>query len=451
MPDFPADFVWGAAAAAYQIEGAHDLDGKGPSVWDAFCERPGAIWNGDDGRVACDHYRRYAEDVELLAALGVDAYRSSVSWPRVLPEGTGTPNERGLDFYDRLIDALLARDIEPYVTLFHWDYPLALFQRGGWLHPDSPRWFADYTELLARRLGDRVKQWLTLNEPHAFIEGGLRDGRHAPGLTLPIAEVVQAGHHALLAHGHAVRVLRSLVPGARIGCAPVLVAAAPATPSAADVAAAERWTWQMPHTRLRVSSWWMDPIYRGHYPEDGLRALGRAAPRVSAGDFDLIAQPLDYLGCNLYDVVRVRANAEGEPEEVPFPQGFPRTAFGWPVTPEGMYWGPRFAHARYGLPVLITENGMSNRDWVALDGAVHDPERVDFLRRHLAELARAVADGVPVLGYFHWSLLDNFEWNHGYRERFGLVHVDYATGTRTPKDSARAYAAYIAAQRPAAG
>lgn len=447
MTRFPKDFVWGAAAASYQIEGAHDRDGKGPSVWDAFCERPGAIWSGQDGRIACNHYDRYLEDVELLATLGVTAYRFSISWPRVLPAGTGAVNERGLAFYDRLVDALLERKIEPYATLFHWDYPLALFQRGGWLNPESPAWFAEYTELVARRLGDRVRQWITLNEPHAFIEGGLREGRHAPGLTLPLSQVTRAGHNALLAHGRAVQVLRATVKDARIGWAPVLVAAAPATDSAEDVAAAERWTWQMSDTRLRVSSWWMDAVYLGRYPEDGLRALGDAAPVVSPNDFDLIAQPLDYFGCNLYDVTRVRAGKDGTPEEVPFPPGFPRTGFAWPITPEGHYWGPRFAYARYGLPILITENGMSNRDWIALDGQVHDPERVDFLLRHLGELGRAVSEGIPVLGYFHWSLLDNFEWNHGYRERFGLVYVDYPTGRRVLKDSGRTYANFIAEQR----
>lgn len=447
MPEFPAEFVWGVATASYQIEGAFDEDGKGPSVWDAFCERPGAIYNGHDGRVACDHYHRHQEDVALLAELGVDAYRFSLSWPRVLPDGVGAANERGLDFYDRLIDDLLEQNIQPYVTLFHWDYPLASFQRGGWLHADSPLWFAEYTELVARRFGDRVRQWMTLNEPHAFIEGGHREGRHAPGLTLPLSQVLRAGHHALLAHGHAVQALRAHVPGARIGWAPVLIAAAPASESPADIAAAERWTWRMHDTRLRTSSWWMDAVYRGHYPEDGLRAMGAAAPRIGPKDFEIIAQPLDYFGCNLYDVTRVRAGADGEPEEVPLPPGFPRTAFAWPITPEGLYWGSRFAHRRYGLPVLITENGMSNRDWVSLDGAVHDPERVDFLLRHLSELARAGADGVPLLGYFHWSLLDNFEWNHGYRERFGLIYVDYPTGKRIPKDSARAYAAHIARQR----
>lgn len=440
---FPREFVWAAAAASYQIEGAHAEDGKGPSVWDVFCERPDAIWQGQDGRVACDHVRRMPEDVGLMADLGLGAYRFSVSWPRVLPGGTGAPNEKGLDFYERLVDALLEKNIVPYLTLFHWDYPQALFARGGWLNDDSPHWFAEYTALVAKRLGDRVRQWITLNEPHAYIEGGLRDGRHAPGLTLPLSEVTRAAHNTLLAHGRAVTVLRSEVKNARIGMAPVLVMAAPQSESPEDVEAARAFTFGMRDTRLRTSSWWMDAVYRGHYPEDGLRLMGKDAPEVRAGDMELISQKLDYFGCNLYDVVRVRRGEGGEPEEVPFPTGFPRTAFNWPVTPEGHYWGPRFAFERYGLPVLITENGLSARDWVATGGGVHDAERVDFLRRHLRELGRAISTGTPVLGYFHWSLLDNFEWNHGYRERFGLVHVDYTTGARTLKDSAHEYARII--------
>lgn len=435
--------MWGAAAASYQIEGAHDADGKGPSVWDTFSERPDAIWQKQSGRVACDHYHRMPEDVASMASLGLGAYRFSVSWPRILPAGTGAVNERGLDFYERLVDALLEKGIEPYCTLFHWDFPLALFQRGGWLADDSPAWFAEYTTLLARRLGDRVRQWITLNEPHAYIEGGLRDGRHAPGLTLPLAEVARAGHNTLLGHGRAVQVLRSEVKNASIGFAPVLIMAAPASEAPEDVEAAREWTWAMHTTRLRVSSWWMDAVYRGHYPEDGLRLMGKDAPRVKAGDFDVISQKLDYFGCNLYDVVRVRRGADGKAEEVPYPTSFPRTAFNWPVTPEGHRYGPRFAFERYGLPVLITENGLSSRDWVALDGSVHDTERVDFLRRHLLELGRAIEEGTPVLGYLHWSVLDNFEWNHGYRERFGLIHVDYESGTRTVKDSAHEYARII--------
>ncbi len=440
---FPDGFVWGAAAASYQIEGAHDVDGKGPGVWDAFCERPGAIWQGHDGHIACDHYHRAGEDVALMRAMGLGAYRLSISWPRVLPAGMGRANEAGLTFYDRLVDQLLEAKIEPYVTLFHWDYPLELFRHGGWLDARSPDWFAEYTRVVAERLGDRVKNWLTLNEPHAYIEGGLRDGRHAPGLTLPLSEVTRAGHNTLLAHGRAVQVLRATVPGARVAWAPVLVGASPADDTDESIEAAREWTFSMTSNVLRVTSWWMDPVYLGHYPEDGLRRLGADAPVFTQADMDLIRQPLDYFGCNLYDVARVRRGADGRPEVIPFGPGFPRTSFEWPVTPEGLYWGPRFAHERYGLPVMITENGMSSRDWVALDGTVDDAGRVDFLRRHLRELGRALEDGVPIQGYLHWSLLDNLEWNHGYRERFGLVHVDFETSKRTPKASSREYARII--------
>lgn len=447
MSRFSERFTWGVATAAAQIEGAADDDGKGPSVWDVFSRQPSAIFEGHTPRDATDHYHRLDADLDLLAELGVDAYRFSVSWPRVLPDGRGAANERGLAFYERLVDGLLARGITPYLTLFHWDHPQALEDLGGFRHPDVSAWFADYTTLLARRLGDRVRHWFTLNEPHAFIEGGLRHGRHAPGLQLPLSQVLGAAHNALLCHGRAVQVLRAHVKDSFITAAPVLIAAAPASESEHDVEAARRWTFTTRGTELRDSAFWMDPMYLGHYPESALRSFGDAMPRVTDSDLRVIHQPLDAFGANLYDVVRVRAGAGGNPEVIPPPAGAPRTAFHWPVTPEGHEYGPLFAWERYGLPVLITENGLSSRDWVALDGRVHDDERVDFLERHLQALERAAARGVPVLGYFHWSLLDNFEWNHGYRERFGLVHVDFTTFERTKKDSFESYRRRIAASR----
>ncbi|HSC88023.1 MAG TPA: family 1 glycosylhydrolase [Polyangiaceae bacterium] len=444
----PGSFVWGVATAACQIEGAAARDGKGPSTWDVFSARPGATFAGHTPAVACDHYGRLDEDLDLLQRLGVDAYRFSISWPRVLPDGRGAANSRGLDFYSRLVDGLLRRGIRPYATLFHWDAPQALDELGGFGHPDSPSWFADYASLVARALEDRVKHFFTLNEPHAFIEGGLRHGRHAPGRQLPLADVLQAAHHALLAHGDAVRVLRAQVSDAWISWAPVLVGSCPADPNdPADVAAAERATFGLTSDALRSTAFWMDPVYLGHYPEESERVFGAAFPRIGTGDMERIRAPLDACSFNLYDFGRVRAGRDGAPEVVPFPVGSPRTAFNWPITPEAHFWGPLWAWQRYGLPVLIAENGLSCRDWVHLDGRVHDGDRVDFLKRHLNELARARRAGVPVLGYFHWSLLDNFEWNHGYRERFGLVHVDFETLVRTPKDSFHAYAAHIADAR----
>lgn len=443
----PRDFVWGVATASYQIEGGRSSDGRGESTWDAFSARPGAIVEGENADQACDHYHRLDEDLDLISALGVDAYRFSVSWTRLLPDGIGKENPLGIAFYDRLIDGLLERKITPYLTLFHWDYPQALERRGGFRNPESPLWFEEMSRLVARRFGDRVKHFLTLNEPHAFIEGGLKEGRHAPGHRLPQAEVLLAAHHALLCHGRAVQVLRAEVSDSFVAYAPVLQCAVPESESTFDLEAARTATFQMTSDSLRSTAFWMDPVYGRGYPEDGLRIFGSNMPRFTHADLDLIAQPLDAAGFNLYDTQVVRADAQGRPVVVPAEVGCPRTAFNWPISERGHYYGPKFVSERYALGSLITENGLSCRDWVHEDGRVKDPGRVDFLYRHTQEVARACADGVPVLGYFHWSLLDNFEWNHGYRPRFGLVHVDYETLKRTPKDSYHAYRDLIAAQR----
>lgn len=447
LPHLPQDFVWGVATSSHQIEGAAAEDGKGLGTWDVFAERPGAIYEGHTAARAVDHYHRLEEDLDLIAGLGVSAYRFSISWPRVLPEGRGAPNEAGLSFYDRLIDGLLARGITPYLTLFHWDAPQALERLGGFRNPDSPHWFAEYTELLGRRFGDRVRHFFTLNEPHAFIEGGLRQGRHAPGHELPLSEVLPAAHHALLSHGRSVQVLRATVPHAWVAMAPVLTAALPQSETSEHIEAARRYTFGTWGGSLRAISFWADPAFGLGYPEPFLQAFGRAMPKVPASDLDLIAQPLDAFGANLYDAPLVRAGEDGEPELLRSPPGIPRTAFDWPVTPKAHYWGPRFAAERYKKPVLISENGLSSRDWVALDGKVHDNERADFILSHVRELDRAAGDGVPVSGYFHWSLLDNFEWNHGYRERFGLVFVDFDTLKRTPKESYGVYRDIVAEQR----
>jgi beta-glucosidase len=448
--EFPDDFAWGAAAAAYQIEGAARTDGRGESVWDMFCARQGAVFEGHDGSVACDHYHRYPEDVALLQALGVRAYRLSISWPRVLPSGTGQPNARGLDFYDRLVDALLAAGVEPWVTLFHWDFPTELFARGGWLSRDVVEWFGDYAALIGRRLSDRVRHFMPLNEPQVFIGHGHLDGLHAPGLTLPLAQVLRAGHHALLAHGRAVQALRAAAKRPLlIGHAPVGMPRLPASDAPLDVELARRATFEVREPSVWNNAWWMDPVYLGRYPEQALDFYGSAAPPVEDGDMELISQPLDFFGVNIYEGRTVLFDNEAEAGYVRVERalpGAPRTAFGWQVTPEALYWGPRFFYERYGKPVVITENGVSCRDWVSLDGCVHDPTRIDFTTRYLRELWRALRDGVDVRGYFHWSILDNFEWAAGYRERFGLVHVDYETLARTPKDSFSWYKQVIASR-----
>jgi beta-glucosidase len=436
---FPKDFTWGAAAAAYQVEGAARDDGRGPSVWDAFCQRDGAVLRGDTGAVACDHYHRFRDDIAIMKEIGLKAYRLSISWSRVLPDGTGAPNEKGLAFYDQLIDALLAAKIEPWVTLFHWDFPEALFARGGWLSSDSPQWFADYAELITKRLSDRVTHWMTLNEPQCFIELGHFKGNHAPGLKLSWQEVLRAGHSALLAHGRAVQVLRG---GAKqkpiIGWAPVGSVKYPASERDADVRAARSAMFATTTRTTWTNTWFSDPVCFGHYPEDALTAFGSDAPKVRAGDMETICQPLDFYGVNIYQGSMVRASATGT-TEAPRPIGAPLTAFRWNVTPDALYWGPKFLHERYRLPVVITENGLSSTDWIALDGRVHDASRIDFAHRYLLALKRAIDDGVDVRGYFHWSILDNFEWAQGYQERFGLVYVDYPTQRRIPKDSSQWY------------
>ena len=446
MP-FPKDFTWGVAAAAYQIEGGADEGGRVPSVWDTFCRKPGAVKDGDTGAVACDHYHRYEEDADLIAALGANAYRLSIAWPRVMGID-GTPNEAGLAFYDRLIDALLARGVTPWVTLFHWDFPQHLFERGGWLNRDSVEWFAAYTRTVVDRLSDRVSDWFTLNEPQVFLQMGHRIGTHAPGLKYDTPELLRCAHHAMMAHGRAVQIIREHArTPPRVGLAPVGVGAVPATDSPADIEAARRATFRVEDKPgwLFNTPWFADPALRGQYPEDGLKLHGHHLPAGFEADLELIHQPVDFYGCNIYSSITVKADADGDPVHVPEPTGGPQTMFRWPVTPEALYWGPKLLAERYGLPVYITENGCAGMDWVHLDGKVHDAHRVDFLHRYLASMQRAADEGVDVAGYFQWSIMDNFEWSEGYQLRFGLVHVDYATQKRTPKDSYHWYQKVIAA------
>jgi beta-glucosidase len=393
--------------------------------------------------VACDHYHRLGEDIALMSALGLRAYRFSIAWPRVLPEGTGAVNAAGLDFYDRLVDGLLAAGITPWATLFHWDYPAALQDRGGWLHPDSPRWFSDYVQVIATKLSDRVRHWITLNEPQCFIGLGLGQGLHAPGERRALPEVLLAAHHVLLAHGRAVQAIRATArQPVQIGMAPVGVISIPATEQAADVAAARTAMFAAtgsPLGEVWSNTWWADPTILGHYPADGLAAYGAAMPAYDADDLKVMAQPLDFYGVNIYSGERIRASANGEPEKLVSPPETPRTHLLWEVRPESLYWGARFLGERYKLPIFIAENGMSNVDWPALDGQVLDPQRIDFTRRYLRELRRALDEGVDVRGYFHWSLLDNFEWAEGYKHRFGLIYVNFETQQRTIKASGHWY------------
>ncbi|MDX2138836.1 MAG: GH1 family beta-glucosidase [Chloroflexota bacterium] len=444
MP-FPNEFAWGTATAAYQIEGAFDTDGRGLSVWDMLCRKPGAVFSGHTGDVACDHYHHFRDDVRLMQQMGLRAYRLSVSWSRVLPQGVGAVNEKGLAFYDALIDALLEANITPYVTLFHWDYPYELYCRGGWLHPDSPDWFADYTQVMVDRLSDRVRHWFTQNEPQCFIGLGHYDGIHAPGVRLGWEDILRMTHNSLLAHGKSVQVIRSRAKTPPlVGAAPVGITFTPWTDSPADIDAARQQMFSLTKPDPWNNSWYADPMIFGHYPEDGLRVFESYMPAIGANDMQTIQQPLDFYGCNIYHAEYVRAGQDGRPEIVDTYAGHPGTLMNWWVRPEALYWGPRLLNERYGLPVIITENGLSNPDWVSVDGKVHDPQRIDFTTRYLVALRTAIEDGVPVQGYFHWSLMDNFEWAEGYKQRFGMIHVDFRTQVRTLKDSAYWYRDLIA-------
>ncbi len=440
MP-FPEDFTWGVSAASYQIEGAACEDGKGLSVWDVFSHRPGAVWSGHTGDVACDHYHRWREDVALMRRLGFGAYRFSISWPRVLPEGTGRVNEKGIGFYDRLVDELLDAGIQPWIVLFHWDYPYELFKRGGWLNPDSPGWFAEYARVVVERLSDRVAHWFTILEPACFIGLGHHTGEHAPGLRLGFGQVLEAGHNTLLAHGKAVRVLRECATqDVSVGLVPAGSRYCPVTDEEQDVEAARELTFRAAEGSVFSYTWWLDPVFFGRYPADGLEIYGEDVPDVAEGDMELISEPIDVCALNCYTSRLARADADGRPEVVPHPPGYPMTSQGdWAIVPRGIYYASRFLYERYGHPIVVTENGHQNNDFIMSDGRVHDPQRVDYIRGHLLQLERAIDDGVPVRGYFHWTIMDNFEWAFGYKVRVGLVYTDFQTLERTPKDSAYYY------------
>ncbi len=434
---FPKQFTWGVASAAYQIEGATSTDGRGSSIWDDFCNTPGKVFDGHTGEIACDSYNRYQEDIDLISDLGAGGYRFSISWSRLFPDGTGEPNEAGFAYYDKLIDGLLAKGIEPWITLYHWDLPSALYKQGGWLNPESPEWFARYTKAVVERYSDRVTHWFTLNEPQIFLGLGMNEGTHAPGDKLSRKEVLLATHHALLAHGRSVQVIREHAKKAPVvGFAPVGCLHTPATESAEDIEAARQATFGIdPKGWTYNYSWYCDPVMLGHYPEVGLELYGKDVPDWSERDLEIMHQPLDMFGVNIYSAGIVKAGDDGKPELLKSERGYPTTMFRWTINPSSLYWGPKFLQERYKLPVVITENGLASMDWEHLDGKVHDEGRIDFLTRYLAQLRRACNDGVDVRGYFQWSILDNFEWAEGYALRFGLVYMDYQKMRRIPKES----------------
>lgn len=438
---FKKEFVWGGATASYQVEGAAYEDGKGLNIWDVFCKEPGHVYEGHTGDVACDHYHRYKEDIALMKEMGLQAYRFSLSWARILPDGTGKVNEKGLDFYDRLIDTLLENGIEPYVTLYHWDLPYELHKQGGWLNPKSPDWFYEYASIVARHFSDRVKYFFTLNEPQCTVGLGYQTGEHAPGLKVGPYDYFQIWHNVLLAHGRGVDALREYsVKPVKVGMAPCGALYLPASEKPEDIKAANWATFHLMGDQFSDLSWDValctDPVFLGQYPEDILKKYGQYFPKFKDRDMDQIKRPLDFYGQNMYNAVPVRAGEDGTPIRVSRYAGFPKTAIQWPVTPECLYWAPKFLYERYQKPVYITENGMSAHDWVSLDGKVHDPNRIDFNHRYLREFKRAAEDGVDAAGYFAWSVMDNFEWGYGYSERFGMIYVDYRTQERILKDSA---------------
>lgn len=446
MAKFPENFMWGAATSSIQIEGVAPESGKGKNIWDEFSHIPGKTKDGYTPDVACSHFYRYKEDVQIMKQMGIQAYRFSIDWSRVIPDGVGKVNEKGLQFYSDLINELLENNIEPYVTLYHWELPLALHHKGGWLNDEIVEWFGNYAALIAKTFGNRVKHFFTINEPQCFIGLGYLQGVHAPGYKCSVADTLRMSHNVLKAHGRAVQMIREYAPDAQVGFAPTCGIPYPASDKAEDVEAArqvmfsvpeiDNWTWNV--------SWWSDPVLLGHYPEEALRKFHKELPNITKEDLKLISEPIDIYGQNIYNGWMVKMGEDGKPVTVPRYQGFPTTATGWPITPECLYWGPKFLYERYQKPIYITENGISCNDVVSLDGKVHDAGRIDFEERYLAQLNRAIQDGADIRGYFYWSLMDNFEWSEGYSQRFGLVYVDYRTGERIPKDSAGWYKKVIA-------
>jgi beta-glucosidase len=432
---FPSDFTWGAATAAYQIEGAWNEDGKGESIWDRFSHTPGKVDNGDTGDVACDHYHRYPQDVALMRQLGLQAYRFSVSWPRILPTGRGQVNPAGLDFYDRLVDEVLAAGIDPFLTLYHWDLPQALQDQGGWDNRDTCGYFTDYAAVMLKRLSDRVKHWTTFNEPHVVAFVGNFLGRHAPGFR-DMRLNLQVTHHLLVAHGLATQAIRALAPQVEAGIVLDFAPPEPATDSDANRAVVEV-HWQ------HSGALFMDPMFRGYYPPTVAPLIEQMRIVMRPGDNALIAQPLDYLGVNFYR--RMVTDAQGNPARV---DGAEYTEMDWEVhAPAFKRLLLRLAREYQIPPIYITENGAAFTDEISPDGKIHDPRRQSYLREHLGAVSEAMAEGVNVRGYFVWSLLDNFEWGEGYSKRFGIVYVDYPTQKRIVKDSGEWYSNVIAQNR----
>ncbi|RGT72202.1 beta-glucosidase [Ruminococcus sp. AF18-22] len=436
---FKRDFLWGASSAAYQIEGAWNEDGKGASMWDVLSEKPGIMAHGESGKIASDHYHHWKEDVALMKKIGLKSYRFSISWSRVLPQGVGTVNPAGIKFYSDLVDELIKVGIKPVVTLYHWDLPYALYEKGGWKNPMITEWFAEYVTAVVEALSDRVEYWITINEPQMFIGLGYLIGAHAPFEKHDPTELISISHNVLKAHGTAVRVIRKyakLTP--KIGMAPTGDVYLPEDWDAESVKKAKERSFDFdPYAFTMENSWWADPVFLGDYPKKAYEIYPEEMKIVTDEDRKLISEPLDFYGFNAYNGT-VSFKIDDGYSEYGY-QGSPKTSCGWDVTPEVLYWSPKFLYERYKTPLFVTENGMAGMDWVSLDGKVHDMQRMDYLHRYLLELRKAVDEGIPVIGYSCWSLLDNMEWNRGYDMRFGLIYVDYRTMKRTMKDSAYFY------------
>ncbi len=435
---FSKDFIWGAAAAAYQVEGAYNEDGKGLNIWDVYAGYKGNVKFNENGKIACDHYHRMKEDVALMKEMGLQAYRFSINWARVIPDGVGAVNTKGLQFYSDLVDELLKNGIEPIVTLYHWEYPYALHKKGAWKNDESPEWFLEYTKVVVDALSDRVQYWITINEPQCVMGCGYYTGIHAPFEHAQPIDLLRIGRNVLLSHGKSARYIRqNAKKKPYIGFSPIGPVFIPENDSKEAIEEAKKKTFSTHGEVFCFSiSYWSDPVFLGHYPQEIYDDYGDMVPEFTEEEWAFVTEPLDFYGTNIYYSDSDRSGY-GYPENRY--QGKAHTHIDWPVTPEVLYWSPKFLYERYGLPIFITENGMAEHDWVCLDGKVHDTYRIDYTHRYLKEYKKACDEGVPLMGYMHWSVMDNFEWGEGYDPRFGLVYVDYQTQERIMKDSAYWY------------
>ncbi len=427
------DFLFGAASAAYQIEGAYNEDGKGQSIWDVYVQKSKRILGNETGNIACDHYHRMKGDVALMKEIGIKAYRFSIAWTRIFPNGIGEINQKGIDFYNSLIDELIKNGIEPYITLFHWDLPLALFNKGGMLNREFADWFAEYAKVVVENFSDRVKYFMTFNEPQCIV-GGYQGENRAPGMNLSLAEAIPLVHYMLLAHGKAVDAMRQYAKqDIKITFAPTGFTVYPATESEEDMACARKAMMDSYYDHM----WWSsitlyaDPIMFGKYPQEALDRYEKYLPKGWKEDLKQIHRPLDFYCYNYYQACKISAKESFMPRKT----GAPINSAGWAIEPKGIRWGCTFIYERYGLPICISENGIPGHEWVSDDGKVYDQFRIDFIKWHLKEIEEAQKDGVDIQSYFYWSIMDNFEWAEGYKERFGLIFVDYETQKRTIKES----------------